>query len=647
MNIILTRRISQIFFMILFLWFCLEETLGENWWQLRGWPINWFLQLDPLVGIGTFLTTHTLFNGLAWCVATLVLTILLGRFFCGWVCPFGTLHQSMGYLGKKNKKTLEKIKINQYHKTQYLKYWILIFLLTAAAAESINLIQSSPWGSPVFFSALLVTTLVILLISASINHMTDSGKTFLLFSISVAIFIVITSMLHMNGIFSTSLLTGLLDPIPLIHRSVNLVILPFMDKTSLLFSTNARYYEQAWFIGGIFFTAIFLNLLIPRFYCRFICPLGALFGLLGRYSIWRIGQKPGKCTHCNLCEANCDGACEPSHQIRTSECVLCMNCLPCCPDDLMEYSLSPSVAGEILAPDMERRDLIVSAVSGAAMVPILRLGGNLGQNWNPDLIRPPGALDEKSFLARCIKCGQCMRICPTNIIQPAGFVFGIEELWTPRLNFRIGTSGCQQNCIACGNICPTAAIRPIRLSEKLGKDDFFASGPIRIGTAFVDRSRCLPWAMNKPCIVCQENCPVSPKAIYTRISYEKVWLSSELKIHTITPDTLTVQGGVLQSGKYATGDYFIHVSSAETDEYQLIVRNSDDSIQIAENSPWKTQPETGSAIEIFVRLQKPFVNPETCIGCGTCEHECPVSGKRAIRITAENETRNKEHTLLL
>ena len=104
-----------------------------------------------------------------------------------------------------------------------------------------------------------------------------------------------------------------------------------------------------------------------------------------------------------------------------------------------------------------------------------------------------------------------MRICPTNVIQPAGFEHGLESLWTPVLDFRVGTSGCQHNCIACGNLCPTAAIRPISLEERLGKDDFASRGPIRIGMAFVDRGRCLPWAMDRPCIVCQENCPVSPR----------------------------------------------------------------------------------------------------------------------------------------
>jgi NAD-dependent dihydropyrimidine dehydrogenase PreA subunit len=41
------------------------------------------------------------------------------------------------------------------------------------------------------------------------------------------------------------------------------------------------------------------------------------------------------------------------------------------------------------------------------------------------------------------------------------------------------------------------------------------------------------------------------------------------------------------------------------------------------------------------------VDPKLCIGCGVCEHECPVSGQRAIRVSAENETRHRKHSLWL
>ena len=91
MKIVNARRIAQIFFFALFIWFCVVATVGDRWWQLRGWPINWLLQLDPLVALGTLLTTKTLYAGLIWALVTVALTVMLGRFFCGWVCPWGVV----------------------------------------------------------------------------------------------------------------------------------------------------------------------------------------------------------------------------------------------------------------------------------------------------------------------------------------------------------------------------------------------------------------------------------------------------------------------------------------------------------------------------------------------------------------------------
>ena len=225
-------------------------------------------------------------------------------------------------------------------------------------------------------------------------------------------------------------------------------------------------------IGSVFLAALFLNFVVPRFYCRFLCPLGALLGVFSRYALWRVGKTKNVCSMCLRCETDCEGACEPAGRIHSSECVLCMNCLHTCEDDVIGYRTARSASGEYASPDLARRGLIVSLVSGLLTVPIIRLSDALGMNWNPRLIRPPGSLSEDEFLKRCLKCGQCMRICPTNIIQPAGLEMGVEALWTPTLNFRIGTSGCQLNCVACGNLCPTAAIRPMTLDEKQGRGPF-------------------------------------------------------------------------------------------------------------------------------------------------------------------------------
>jgi ferredoxin len=214
------------------------------------------------------------------------------------------------------------------------------------------------------------------------------------------------------------------------------------------------------------------------------------------------------------------------------------------------------------------------------------------------------------------------------------------------LNFRVGTSGCQLNCVACGNICPTAAIRPLTLDEKLGRGRFAQAGPIRLGTAFVDRSRCLPWVMDKPCIVCQENCPVSPKAIYLHEEFSSV-RDGVVTIRKATESNVELDGAMLKPGRFATGDYHLRLTGGTDQESRLIVDNKADTVTIGSAKPWAAAPAPGTRAEIQVRLQRPYVDPELCIGCGVCEHECPVSGLRAIRVTAENETRNRKHSLLL
>jgi ferredoxin len=103
-----------------------------------------------------------------------------------------------------------------------------------------------------------------------------------------------------------------------------------------------------------------------------------------------------------------------------------------------------------------------------------------------------------------------MKVCPTNAIHPALLEAGFEGIWTPILINSIGY--CEYNCVLCSRVCPTGAITPLTVEKKLGK----AAGqkPLKIGTAFYDRGRCLPWAMNIDCIVCEEVCPTSPKAIW-------------------------------------------------------------------------------------------------------------------------------------
>ena len=177
------------------------------------------------------------------------------------------------------------------------------------------------------------------------------------------------------------------------------------------------------------------NIWIPRDLRQIHLPSRGSYGVFGRFALWRVGKSRAECRNCELCQVNCEGACEPGGHIRIHECVLCMNCLYDCQHNLMAYAPQPSAAGEINSPDVSRRGFLITFLAGAAAVPILRLEGQVGPNCTSGLIRPPGSLPEEAFLTRCLKCGQCMRICPTKIIQPALFEGGFEAIWTPVLDF--------------------------------------------------------------------------------------------------------------------------------------------------------------------------------------------------------------------
>ncbi|MDY6933721.1 MAG: 4Fe-4S binding protein [Spirochaetota bacterium] len=577
MKLITVRRISQSFFFLLFLWFCIVSTVGEKFWQIRGWPIEWLLQLDPLVALGTILSTHKLYWPLLWSLGIIVLTIIFGRFFCGWICPFGSIHQSIGYLCNRNAPTSERISLNRYRRTQNIKYYILLlFIITALI--------------PIH-----------------------------------------TSTLH----------TGLLDPIPLLTRSFNLVLLPILDNRINITSIAGRYYEEIWMIFSIFLAALFLNLKIPRFYCRFICPLGALLGVFSRFSIWRIGQSTKNCINCKQCELSCEGGCNPDSRIRTTECILCLNCREDCGEGVIKYQIKPSIAGETSSFGISRKGFLLSLGTGLLVMPALRLSRSLEQNWHHKIIRPPGSLSEQEFVRRCIKCGQCIRVCPTNVLQPGGIEGGFENLWTPVLNNRIGSSGCQYNCVSCGQVCPTSAIRPITLDEKHGKGKFVKTGFIRIGTAFIDRGRCLPWAMDIPCIVCQENCPVSPKAIYTDEIYATI-RGGVITAEKIGNRSIEVLNDANLPSNIASGDYYCLIRGTKR---KKIIDKTKNRIVLSQSIEHNLV--NVNFVEIQVRLQRPYIDIQHCNGCGICEHECPVSGKRAIRVSGVGESRSRKRSLML
>jgi polyferredoxin len=303
---------------------------------------------------------------------------------------------------------------------------------------------------------------------------------------------------------------GLLDPIALTVRSFAVTVFPGLQHAGLPVYATQPVYLDGWLIGLLLVVILAANRYVIRLWCRMLCPLGALLGFVAKFSLFRIHRDPEKCKACHACTLACHGACDPHGQLRSSDCVMCLNCLESCRRGAISYRFLPSQQTEAPAPDLSRRKTLTAVVGGAALVPVLRTSQGVIRGADHDLIRPPGSLPEEDFAAKCVKCGACIRVCPTGVIQPAGLQGGFEGLWSPVLQYDIGY--CLHTCTLCSEVCPTGAIRPLSRQERVGQPP--DRQPIKLGTAFFDRGRCLPWAMGTPCIVCEEVCPTSPKAIW-------------------------------------------------------------------------------------------------------------------------------------
>jgi polyferredoxin len=272
------------------------------------------------------------------------------------------------------------------------------------------------------------------------------------------------------------------------------------------------------------------SLLAPRLWCR-ICPMGGVLGLASLASPFGRSVND-KCTKCLKCRRACPmGAISEDNRFDATACVKCLDCERACPEDAISFAASrPSVPSF-----MDRRAVLAAGAS----LGLLAIAKAAFSTSSPSLIRPPGSLVESKFNSACVRCESCAKACLGGAIRPAGLDAGLERAFTPALDFNRGK--CER-CGTCGAVCPTGAI--ISTPET----------NMRMGTARLDRQRCIAWAQGKKCLICAEVCPV----------------------HAV--------GG--------TSDL------------------------------------------------RPSVDAGVCVGCGSCQYNCPAEGK-AIVVSSEGERRHE------
>ncbi len=415
-------------------------------------PAEIFLVIDPLVSLSTAIASRSWVWSLLCAAIILVVCVLIPRGFCGYLCPLGTTIDLFDWAIAGRFK---RFRVADDGWWVHIKYYLLAGTLIAA----------------------------------------------------------------LGGV----LVSGFVSAIPVITRALLFVVDPLQNGVArgwhLVPALNLGHALSI----GMFALVLGLGFLRPRFWCKYVCPSGAVFSL---GNLLRVTERKveSSCINCNKCVEICPfDAIKPDFTTRTTDCTLCQSCGGVCPTHAIKFVERWNVVELKIAgvpptnetPLGRRGFLSLAAGTSAAVIGGTSLaaatkvfGANLDDSTAPRPVRPPGSVPEQEFLQMCIRCGECFKACPNNVLQPEGFLQGLEGLWTPYAN--TNWAGCESSCNACGQVCPTGAIRALPLEEKR---------VARMGLAIVNETTCLPYAGKEACDLCVQECNA---AGYHAIEYTQV-----------------------------------------------------------------------------------------------------------------------------
>lgn len=420
---------------------------------------RWFFQIDPLAMGITALAGRIWLPGMLWALGTLAVTFALGRAFCGWLCPLGALLDAAVWPLHRLRRWRE----SGPGPWRNVKYGLLALLAALGLAG-----QQYAW----FFDPLAIFVRAFSLnIHPVFNRGADHAWAWLLRA------------------------TG---------EPVWLEQMYYAAKDSV-FGAEQPLFPHA---GGVFLVLLLIlaaAFLQRRSWCRYLCPLGALLGAAGRFAPLR--RQTRECrAGCAVCRHLCrTGAIRADNTYAQGECILCLDCVAGCAQGTASFRFRRRERKQPAATDgggLTRAQFLQLTAGALALSASAARRAWGAQPARTAGLRPPGALTEAEFVQRCIRCGNCMKVCPTSGLQPALWERGAAGVWTPRLVPEIGY--CEYECNLCGRVCPTGAIRPLDLATKQKTP---------IGLAAVRRDRCIPWTTDSQCLVCEEHCPVPSKAI--------------------------------------------------------------------------------------------------------------------------------------
>ena len=240
-----------------------------------------------------------------------------------------------------------------------------------------------------------------------------------------------------------------------------------------------------------------------------------------------------------------------------------------------------------------RTALLTGGVLGAALSGYLPLA-----YAKKSRLRPPGALDEHDFLSSCIKCGQCVQVCPVQAIRLADLVDGFG-VGVPYIDAR--DQACDFSCDAgqCILACPTGAL-VYQKPEFLG---------VREGAMLA----------GKPILKAKEKDPENTLNLKERMGVARL----------VRPESCLAIKGKGFKGQARGPEFKGHMRYMEVDRWKPI-RIADHPYDLEECDLCVRECPIKGAISIETvfapdgsRRHQPMVH-EPCVGCGVCEMICPV-----------------------
>ncbi len=298
-------------------------------------------------------------------------------------------------------------------------------------------------------------------------------------------------------------LTGFFSPLAIINRFFILVLLPFLNS---IFQFHYKVHEIT-LIDFTIFGILILSIFKERFWCRFLCPAGIIHRALSFFAIFK--RKVESCTNCMLCTHVCPTSAidkdNPEKYDKTM-CLLCFKCVDMCPSSTRFVFQLPGSLFKInkkstikknSALYKEQRRAFLKIITGAFIT--ISFGFKIESKlYKKRKLFPPGATEE-SITKKCIRCLECIKVCPTGVLRPSKD--GVN-LFTPE--YRPDKGYCAYECNLCGRVCPTEAIKSLSIEKKK---------KWKVGVAKVLRDLCVVWSKGIPCLICEEHCPVPEKAI--------------------------------------------------------------------------------------------------------------------------------------